>query len=97
MPITKNHFSLPCSEPSASPGRQRSRGGAHGGAPLGKENIMEKDTSITSETTHSEVTRPKLSANKERLRQLKVRRGPKAGLRTANSVYCPTHPSHATC
>jgi hypothetical protein len=68
------------------------------GAPLGKKNIMEKDTSITSEITHSEVTRPKLS-NKETLRQLKVRTGLKAGLRTAmtNSVYCTTHPSHATC
>ena len=58
---------------------------------------MEKDTSITSEITHSEVTRPKLSVNKETLRQLKVRTGLKAGLRTANSVYCTTHPSHATC
>jgi hypothetical protein len=69
------------------------------GAPLGKKNIMEKDTSITSEITHSEVTRPKLSVNKETLQQLKVRTGLKAGLRTAmtNSVYCTTHPSHATC
>ena len=53
---------------------------------------MEKDTSITSEIMHSEVTRPKLSVSKETLRQLKVRTGLKAGLEAAmtNSVYCTT-------
>jgi hypothetical protein len=60
---------------------------------------MDKDTRITSEITDSEVTRPKLSVSKETLRQLKVRTGLKAGLRTAmtNTVYCTSHPSHATC
>jgi hypothetical protein len=48
---------------------------------------------MNSDKKRADVTSPKLSLNKETLRQLKVRTGLKGGraYTTSNTVFCPTH------
>ena len=51
---------------------------------------MEKDRSLKSELTKPDITRSKLSLNKERLRQLKVRTGLKGGAYGLSGTMCTT-------
>jgi hypothetical protein len=59
---------------------------------------MEKNKSLKSELTKPDITRSKLSLNKETLRQLKVRTGLKGGA-YGLSAGCTTNPptSQNTC